>query len=426
MKPLFSLNPVQELDLWLDSLTAHHQCDPVLPGLIRPAPGGRHLQEDVRTSLEIIRDLKQMAQAISDRESAHASETESYMIFLGEEIAPSQDSGACTGAAGSLVKFVDALSRIETVMRSFLRLPDITPGEFEAAGFILEEQIKALRENSAFLQLRDRYFHWQACSEIEAMVAETVADPVCRKRLTRMFLNAMYFVALVAYLRRGMSRGFRLPRIILLLTHAYLSLRNLLTHMEDTSRHLDAENPELAESLRGSRMTMQMDLGKVFKIELQNLEQEGTVEAVHARLERASGLMENAVRGCIDHLAGLIHPKLRLLAEEPSRLRDALKLLTDLHELHRVVQQGSDPLTASEYQNIRRAILRFRESSWKNLFASDRRPFDQLALELEYSEPQSRSFVVHQFQVFLATVIGQVQNRTVFTDQKTESLTAQA
>jgi hypothetical protein len=428
MRTQFALNPVQEFELWLDGLMAHHQNDQVLPGLVKPSPGSRRLQEEVRTSLEIIRDLKQMAQNICDREREVPSAAGSHSLFLGEEIVDpaAQDSGTGAEATGVLIKFTDSLGRVEILLRSILRLPDVTPGEFEALGFLLESQVRSLRENAGFLHLRERYFNWQAYSEIEAMVAAAVTDPTCRKRLSRMFFESGHFMALIVYMRRGMSRGYRLPRILLLLTSAYLFLRNLLTLLEDTSRHLDAENPELAESLRGSRMTMQIEVGKVFKVELHNLDQENTIEGLHSRVERALGLMGNAVRGCMSFLAGLINPKLCPLAEEPSRFRDALKLLTDLHELQNILLKISDPLTPEDYQDIRRGIVRFRESSWKNLFASDRRPFDQLALEFEYCEPGSRTFVAHQVQVFLSTLIGQVQNRAVFSELKTEAISAQA
>lgn len=189
----------------------------------------------------------------------------------------------------------------------------------------------------------------------------------------------------------------------------------LLEFIEERTLRIGGADRETAEMLDGTAYALRMELRKAFEHELSGLCVQRQPSHVVARIESANGLLRNSFQQSVVALVQTFDPSVRgemLFPSFQTRLEQSLKLRGDLWELIRFVRENSKGATLEMRQDILAPFHSFRDGSLLYLMYKDCEPFEKLTDELESAQSVSKLIdVLHRFDAFLETLIGQVNMR---------------
>jgi hypothetical protein len=127
--------------------------------------------------------------------------------------------------------------------------------------------------------------------------------------------------------------------------------------------------------------------------------------------------MLNAFQQSFINLAHILNPtfnEFELFEELGRKHRESMALLNGLKEVYRVVSSDSQQaVSEAKYAEVKHTLEQFKNTSMKYLFFKDWSTFEQFSEELEKGNPEERVFVQHRLAVYVSTLIGEVQKRTV-------------
>lgn len=195
---------------------------------------------------------------------------------------------------------------------------------------------------------------------------------------------------------------------------------SLLEFIEERTLRIGGVDRETAETLDGTAYALRMELRKAFEHELSGLCDQRQPSHVVARIESANGLLRNSFQQSVVALVQTFDPSIRgemLFPSFQTRLEQSLNLRGDLWELIRFVRERSKGASLESRSDILAPFNAFREGSLLHLMYKDCEPFEKLMEELEMARSASElTDVLHRFDAFLETLIGQVNMRAVLSD----------
>ncbi|HXK61671.1 MAG TPA: hypothetical protein PLP42_17430 [Acidobacteriota bacterium] len=423
MANLFRLSQFEEFQLWLDGLAAHHRHCGIPFGTQTAVILNRDFKEDVRTALQIIEDLLAMTQRIVAAELLQIREIDpATLANPGRDLRKQfRQYRNYARSIDDLVAFWDFLENYRTLSLSMLRLPSVSRPEFKSLSFMFTQQMNRFNRSESSVYLRKKFYDWQFKQVLEKDILRNVNLQGSREILERLFLDFFSLLCMVHYMRDEMRRRFPFRKLMCLFMHLNFACRKFLKLLEDSRKYLSQSYPEVAENLLDISMALKMEMRRVFSGELRDLESQKKIDVVYAQMQNALGLMLNAFQESFINLAHILNPdfnEFEVFEELGRRHRESTALLNGLNEIYRAVSgdsQGSGPVSEQKYQEVKQTLEHFRNTAMRFLFFKDWATFEQFSEELEKASPEERVFVLHRLAVYLSTLIGEVQKRTVLT-----------
>jgi hypothetical protein len=235
--------------------------------------------------------------------------------------------------------------------------------------------------------------------------------------MERLFLDFFNLLCMVHYMRDEMRRRFPFRKLMSLFMHLNFACRKFLKLLEDSRKYLSQSYPDVAENLLDISMALKMEMRRVFSGELRDLESQKKIDVVYGQMQNALGMMLNAFQESFINLAHILNPafnEFEIFEELGRKHRESTALLTGLNEIYRAVSaESQDAISEGKYQEVKQTLDRFRNTAMRFLFFKDWATFEQFSDELEKASPDERVFVLHRLAVYLSTLIGEVQKRTV-------------
>jgi hypothetical protein len=416
---LFKLSQFEEFQLWLDGLAAHHRHSGIPFGTQTAVLLNRDFKEDVRTALQVIEDLITMGQRIVATELLQIREVDPTALANPGKDLRKQFRQYKDYARGidELVSFWDFLENYRTLSLSILRLPSVSRPEFKALSAVFTEQMMRFNRSESNTYLRKKYYDWQFQQIIEKEVLKGVSQQGSREIIERVLLDFFSLLCIVHYMRDEMRRRFPFRKLMSLFMHLNFACRKFLKVLEDSRKYLSQGHPEVADNLLDISLALKMEMRRVFSGELRDLEAEKKIDVVYGQMQNALGMMLNAFQESFINLAHILNPsfnEFQIFEELGRKHRESMALLGGLKEVYRVVSNDVDQVVhESKFVEVKRTLEQFRNTSMRFLFFKDWSTFEQFSEELDKADPEERVFVLHRLSVYLSTLIGEVQKRTV-------------
>ncbi|RPJ58420.1 MAG: hypothetical protein EHM23_17590 [Acidobacteria bacterium] len=421
MANLFRLSQFEEYQLWLDGLAAHHRHCGIPFGTQTAVLLNRDFKEDVRTALQIVEDLIAMTQRIVASELLQIREVDPAALANPGRDLRKQFKQYKNYARGidDLVIFWDFLENYRTLSLSMLRLPTVSRPEFKAISYMFTEQMNRFNRSESSTYLRKKFYDWQFKQVLERDIVKNVNLQGSREIIERLFLDFFTLLCMVHYMRDEMRRRFPFRKLMSLFMHLNFSCRKFLKLLEDSRKYLSQSYPEVAENLLDISMALKMEMRRVFSGELRDLESQKKIDVVYGQMQNALGMMLNAFQESFINLAHILNPsfnEFEIFEELGRKHRESTALLNGLNEIYKAVSTDSQgPVNEPKYQEVKQTLDHFRNTAMRFLFFKDWSTFEQFSDELEKATPEERVFVLHRLAVYLSTLIGEVQKRTVLT-----------
>lgn len=419
MEDYFGLDLFREFELWLNGLLAHHKHTGLPFGKKRPVALNRDFREDIRTSLKVVQDLCTLSQEILESEIDEVNRLNPGLELISDQEDFKQQirqNQSYASRVDAVINFWDFLDQFKLIGLSLARFPHISRKEFKAFGFVLTDQITRLKRSDAYIYLKKKSFNWEFHHILQRDIVSYVDLGGIREQLEHIFMEFFQILSVIQYLKNEMSKQFKPRKLMILFIYCYFSIRSFLKLLENSREYLGNYQPEIVDAMFSTSFALKMETRKVFSEKLLDLENEKKINVVYAHMEDALGLLQNALRESFVGLIRLLNPnfdELGIFTDLAQRFDDTQILLQNLNHLYRLSVESESTTQDAGWTDLRSEMRKFQDSSMRFLFFKDWQTFEQFDLEFRDCSSAERSFVLHRFEVYVSTLIGEVRKRSV-------------
>jgi hypothetical protein len=198
--------------------------------------------------------------------------------------------------------------------------------------------------------------------------------------------------------------------------------RSLVEFIRNDALTCSEVSPELLDTLDGITFALNHDLRRVFDGDARESLKDKTAYVVLSRVHRAHDVLTNCLQQSTVSLAIALDRTLVgavLFKNSTKRYQQSLQLCRDLEDLLAQVETAAEnPIPAESLPALKVALDKFRDESLECLMYSDWPQFEsfceRIGLGGSHAEFDS---VLHQFQCYIETLLGQVKMRAVLADR---------
>ena len=418
MPDYFQLNQFNKLDLWLHGLDCFHEHSGNLFGQSGSVPIKRNYVDDVKTSLQIVQDLILLAKEMGRQELEQLQQNDPTLVVQLDKNPKGQLQRHRSTAARlkGFLTFWDLLEQYKVLGNSLIGLPHFSKQEFKALSYLLSGHIQRFLSSDAHQELR----RTSADSEFRYLIQRDVVlhleMPGIREQVEVIFVEFFQILRLIRYIGDEMKVRFQVRKLLVLFAYCYRSYLNFVRLLNDSREYLDRYQPEIVDAIFSITFALKVETRKVFKERLETIEPNMPVKKVYAEMEDALGLIQNAFRECFINLIQLLNPGFdeeRLFDDLRQRYKETLRLLDDLALMHRLAGEARSSGQDKDWQDIRKTLKRFDQTSKKSLFFKDWQVFEDFDQEFDGCQADQRPAALHRFEIFLTTLLSEVGKRTV-------------
>jgi hypothetical protein len=179
---------------------------------------------------------------------------------------------------------------------------------------------------------------------------------------------------------------------------------------------------ELADTLDGITFVINHDLQRVFENDTRTILSQRATHLILSEVHKAHDVLTNCLQQSTISLAMVFDRTLvgsKLFDNSDVRHKQSLQLCQDLLTLHQLVETFSAEDGEEGMKSLMAGITKFQLESMEYLMYSDWPQFESFCERIRISTADSPSLaaVLHQFQCYLETLLGQVRMRAVLADQ---------
>ncbi len=419
MDNLLTLNPVEEFELWLEALVVHyrHTGKPTFPSKLVTLE--RNYRDELLNALHVIQDVLERCPKILESEFAAENRELEFKptpgVDLKEQIRGDEVMGK---RLADFLNFWDFLVRYRVLGASMARNTQMSRQEFKAFGSILADQIAAYCRSEAHAALTRRHQYAKYQHVIQRDIIHSVEIEGSREELERLFHQFFRVLSTVDYFQKEMQRSFKYQKLVILLLYCHFSYMRLLKVLEQAHQYLGYCQPQFAEGLASIKFALRMEVRRIFGTEFQNVGSDQKIDDIYSQMDTALGLLRNASQQSFTSLVHFFNPdfnEMDLFRELRRAKVDSARLLDDLNDIYAAVINPEARTSEDAFQEMMGRLQDFQEGSMRVLFFKDWKPFEQFHQEFKAAEVRERAFILHRFEVFLSTLIGEVAKRSILT-----------
>lgn len=393
------LSSFEELELRLSMLLVHQRRLGTQSKILSSAPPDHDYRPQFEISLQI---LQQSRELFGD-----SRRTFDFSRFRNLERRAS--------LSDRVEEIVGALDNAETLAQSLLDLPRLSRDQFDSFGFFVCRWI------SGILESRDYSAHQQQEREkrilpVQGDLRSAIEDRSVVGKLEDVFKQLLYVLSLIHYTQSFLDKPADREHLILMIVRCHECAQRVLGKMEKLREPVRQDHPELEEVLEWTSSALRFELSRVLRSDLRHLDAESSVNTCFDRLDRATGILSNGFDQTVRQLLQGVDPSLDgsgLLEDLRARFDEVSRLKGELEDLVEKARKLEKHPSSEALDSFKQGLDDMKEQSFHLLYRRDRRTFEEFLEEFETVDNQDSRFWVHRFQVFLATLLGEVGNRSV-------------
>ncbi len=392
----------EQLDLRLAMLVAHQNRIGAELEIVRPVDIGQDYRPQIETSSELLQQLRSLL-------DGYPEEIGSPTALLESTDDVSAGAFPQTGEAAA------ALRKAENLADSLLQLPYLSADQFDSFGFFVCQWVRSYRTSPSYVRMRRESEHPQRVLPVRGSLQSIVRDRRLQKGLEDVFAQLLYVLSLIRHTQQVLDARPR-QQLILMMVRCNECCQSLITKMEQLQHDTGSGCLDLKDMLSWSACALRIELNRVLKGDLHHIDAEPDRNDCYDRLDRATGILLNGFDQITRQMLSRFEPEfdgggllddLRQKYVETCRLRDRLSGLQSL-----ALQMERSPSTET-YGRLLHGMKAFERNSVPLLYRRDRRLFEQFSRELRDIRLADYAFVSHRLQIFLSTLLTEVQHRNV-------------
>lgn len=416
MEKVFSLNSAEEFELWLESLRVYYQQSTGGAASDHSLPSEHNFRGELRSALEVIGDLVERCPTLL-AEMINSDHPEKLSFRTEKELTRFiREHDQLKAKLQGLLDFWEYLRRCRVLGLSVARHHKVSRPEFRAFGLLMNDQIEAFLAGESWGSMARKHSDYTFHHIIHRDILSSVEIQGTREELERVFHHFFAVLTAVQYAQTQIQSSFKYQKLRILLSYCYHGYQQFLTTLDQANQYLRYTQPDLAEAVEAIRFGLKLEVRRIFDQELGEVTSEQKLHEIYSNIESGLGLLRHASRQSFTSLVRELNPQfneLDLFLELRNQQSASVQLKEDLKELYDLARDPKTQHSESDFAHLLKSLTRFRRGSMRVLFFKDWHPFEQFHRELEASESRERAFILHRFEVYLSTLIGEVGKRAI-------------
>ncbi|MFQ5738764.1 MAG: hypothetical protein ACE5JX_07090 [Acidobacteriota bacterium] len=417
MADVLELNVVEKFELWFGSLVLHLKQPGETFSTRERVPSRHDFSIEINTSLQLMGQIIKLCPRILEAEVSVESNKHRLATTRGQALREEiRNDPKVLERFSDFLRLWDFLEQYKIQGATLSRLSRLSPQEFKAYAFVLAERLARYREAPSHHVLVHRFNHSKCRHVIHRDLLLNLEMEGVREELERLFLCFFKLFSTIRYIEELMQRSFKPRQLIALFKLCYFQCRELLSILAQTQQYLEYYLPELSETLVSLRFGLKMETRIIFDRELKDMSSTRKIGELYSQMETALGLLKHASQQSFSSLASQLNPDFNAvgLFQDLSRQKeDSLQLLNDLEEIYRITKTTETGRSEKAFSRLLGFLRRFREGSMRALYFKDWQPIEEFTEELGKAQCRERAFILHRFEIYLSTLLGEVEKRAV-------------
>ena len=415
------LGPFEEFDLWMDALFLHLSGQTALPILESQSEGDSEKlrpedqKEPTRIVVLLLKRLSVVplepleTQLQNSRRLGVDDVADQLVRGLGKP--PKGDP-----RVGQLRRFQEVLDRYEVLCMSLIGNGYVAHEQFEAVSALLTDEIRRFKASKLRRHLRHHLYSSQISYIIDRHLVGGVEMSGVREQLQLLLGRFLRLLRTLRHLQQDIRTSFQPETLTLLLGCSHLFCQRLIWLLGETHSYLGHFRRDWAESVFATSAALKLETKRVFHQGLTEFRNAPDAEASYLQAEELVGLLDHACRESFAALAKSLNPsfdEIELFPELEERHQEAIDVRDAVHALYELVRQPGEDDADSHWFKVIKEMERFQRRTLKLLFARDRQPFTRFYEDLRAASQGEREPILHQLEVFLRTLLGEVGKRSI-------------
>ncbi|HVG38671.1 MAG TPA: hypothetical protein VM870_05255, partial [Pyrinomonadaceae bacterium] len=266
-------------------------------------------------------------------------------------------------------------------------------------------------------------------SSLQLMIEKLGSDKLISD-VRRILVDLGRFVDYLRWIEIDLKRDRPLKQSLAAFTLIHEEAQTLQEFIEKRAlRQTDVEQ-EIFDVLDSTGYALNMELRKVFGYELVGLSALRQAPVIYVKVEQAHGLLSNCFQQSTVTLAQAFEPTIdgaQLFQTFQTRFDQSVELCRDLWHLLKFVRRASHERDRYPISSFKARLKTFREGSLRYWMYKDWETYERFAEEIGGAiGAVELSPVLHRFDCYLETLLGQVRMRAVLANHPLDFLTEEA
>jgi hypothetical protein len=320
----------------------------------------------------------------------------------------------------SLSLLTESLADLRAVIDDLAKLPKVSFTTFTSIGKIINREIKRCR----YVDLLIAYKFKPQFDRIEnpqlAAVVRGIPTEQLRQDVARIMLELFRLLHYLSFVAEDLEKDKPLKNSLLIFSLINSEVRLLLEYIERKVLRLRNLPPEVFTAVDGCAYALNMELRKIFGRELVGFVYLRQAPPIYAKVENAHGLLRDSFQQSIIALAHVFDPALNggeIFSSFQTKLEQSLQIRLDIWKLLVFVRRFMEIGTKEGVPTAIERMSLFRDASLRHLMYKDWDSYEQFLEELIVARSlEDVHQILHRFSVYLETLLGHVNMRTVLAD----------
>lgn len=382
--------------------------------------------EELRIAHSVCTRMSQLCTEILTRERQHLIQFERYIenelrrdlivdAFLEKLIEqPSPEA--------SITLLIDSLADIRTLINDVARSGHVSFQTYTSLGKILNREIKRCRYIDLLITYKFKPHYDKIHNRRLASIVKGIASDALRQHVARVFLELFRLLNYLRFVEIDLKLDRPLKNCMLIFILIRSELELLMEFIESKIRDSMDIPEDLADSFDAILYALEMELKKVFCHEMAGLIYARQPQLIYIKVENSHGLIRESLQNAIVQIAQVFDPQFdgtEIFQNFTTRLKESLKLREDLRSVIHFVREYMNNLDREEISRLIERLALFRDHSLRYLMYRDWEDFEKFMEEIMISSGKNElGEVLNRFDVFLETLLGAVNMRSVLANYK--------
>ncbi len=252
-------------------------------------------------------------------------------------------------------------------------------------------------------------------------VVDEIDNPQVKAIVGRVFEDLLRLLECLSLIESHLRQVDRAEETFSFFELIHDEARALVEFIRTDALGCAAMSEDLLDTLDGTSFAITHDLQRVFDTEACDRTSLGQVHIILSRLHRAHDVLTNCLQQSTISLAVIFDPELigtKLFNNSEARYLQSLQLCKELATLRDLVGMAEQINEDAILSSLSLQLEKFRSESLECLMYSDWPQFEGFCemIAISLSDRPRLQPVLHQFQCYLETLLGQVRMRAVLAD----------
>lgn len=422
----FQIGPYEQFELWLGSLALHHK-QKRRPYLKAEEVKNPNYREDLRISLQILKNLTALPPQAIEMQLEEGSYLRSRPIggvarLLAHPVGRAPDFAEDLAA---FTHFRNTLDHYRTLCLSLIRVRYVSAQQFDAFTALLSEQIRNYRLLKERRRLARTLVVEPMAYTLQRYVLVEVENGGVRDQISLVLGRFVRAITALAYVRDELQSSFQPRPTAALLNCLYFRLNKLISLLDDSQTYFRHISEAWSEAAEMTAAALKLEVRNAFKTGFRQLRRSTEPRLQYIQLEELAGVVQNTCQESFVNLCCTLNPsfdEFELFHNLYRRYEESVRLLDSLNSLHRLVAEPPIVNPHEKWEDILREVEEFRVGPGRSLFARDRLSMEEFSEKLEKTPKGDRDQNLHQFEIYLSTLVGEVRKRSIFSKFERHSL----